>query len=116
LTTVDEYYGKIETEDTETEDIEASLYIAVQAAGVLIVTTGGYGKRVPVSQFKPVQSGDEGRLPQVPSVDFKTSWRPCTLTEARMMNNDASRGIIVKLSAISPPRSAAECRCLWTKR
>jgi len=71
----------IETEDTETEDIKLKSLAAQVSPWVLIITTGGYGKRVPVSQFKLYNRATKGRLPPSSSpVNFKTSWQPCTLS------------------------------------
>jgi DNA gyrase subunit A len=53
-------------EDIEIEDIETeeSTEVAEQSQGpwVLIVTMGGYGKRVPVSQFKLYNRATKGKI------------------------------------------------------
>jgi len=76
---------------------------------------GGYGKRVPVAQFKLYNRATKGRLPLSSSpVNFKTNWQPahCQRDDELMMVT--SRGIIIRqaVKAISPQsRSATGVQC-----
>ncbi|MBW4640065.1 MAG: DNA topoisomerase (ATP-hydrolyzing) subunit A [Gloeocapsa sp. UFS-A4-WI-NPMV-4B04] len=102
-------------EDIETEDIETeeATEVVEQSQGpwVLIVTMGGYGKRVPVSQFKLYNRATKGKI----ATKFKARKFEDKLAALRIVNEDdelmmiTSRGIIIRQSvnAISPQSRSA---------
>ena len=102
----------IETEDIETEDIETE--DALQSSPgpwVLIITMGGYGKRVPVAQFKLYNRATKGKI----ATKFKPRKFQDKLAALRIVNEDdelmmvTSRGIIIRqaVKAISPQSRSA---------
>ena len=107
----------IETEDVEIEDVEIEdieIESAVNSSPgpwVLIITMGGYGKRVPVSQFKLYNRATKGKI----ATKFKTRKFPDQLAALRIVNEDdelmiiTSRGIIIRqaVKAISPQSRSA---------
>lgn len=115
LNTTEEDISEADTEDIENEDIETeeSAEVAEQSQGpwVLIVTMGGYGKRVPVSQFKLYNRATKGKI----ATKFKARKFEDKLAALRIVNEDdelmmiTSRGIIIRQSvnAISPQSRSA---------
>jgi DNA gyrase subunit A len=101
----------IETEDIETEESTEVLVNSSQGPWVLIVTMGGYGKRVPVSQFKLYNRATKGKI----ATKFKSRKFQDKLAALRIVNEDdelmmiTSRGIIIRQSvnAISPQSRSA---------
>jgi DNA gyrase subunit A len=101
----------IETEDIETEESTEVLANSSQGPWVLIVTMGGYGKRVPVSQFKLYNRATKGKI----ATKFKSRKFQDKLAALRIVNEDdelmmiTSRGIIIRQSvnAISPQSRSA---------
>jgi len=101
----------IETEDIETEESAEVLANSSQGPWVLIVTMGGYGKRVPVSQFKLYNRATKGKI----ATKFKSRKFQDKLAALRIVNEDdelmmiTSRGIIIRQSvnAISPQSRSA---------
>jgi len=101
----------IETEDIETEESTEVLANSSQGPWVLIVTIGGYGKRVPVSQFKLYNRATKGKI----ATKFKSRKFQDKLAALRIVNEDdelmmiTSRGIIIRQSvnAISPQSRSA---------
>lgn len=98
---------EVETEDLETEELEVA---ASGSTGpwVLIVTTGGYGKRVPVGQFKLYNRATKGKI----ATKFKDRKFKDQLAALHIVNEEdelmlvTSRGIIIRqvVRAI-PPQS-----------
>ena len=102
----------IETKDIEIEDIEIeSALNSSPGPWVLIITMGGYGKRVPVSQFKLYNRATKGKI----ATKFKNRKFPDQLAALRIVNEDdelmiiTSRGIIIRqaVKAISPQSRSA---------
>ncbi len=105
-----------EVEDIEIDDIETEESTDVaeqngQGPWVLIVTMNGYGKRVPVSQFKLYNRATKGKI----ATKFKSRKVQDKLAALRIVNEDdelmmiTSRGIIIRQSvnAISPQSRSA---------
>ena len=100
----------LEIEDIETEESEV-LVNSSQGPWVLIVTMGGYGKRVPVSQFKLYNRATKGKI----ATKFKPRKVQDKLAALHVVNEDdelmmvTSRGIIIRqaVNAISPQSRAA---------
>ncbi len=96
---------ELETEET-TELVNAG-----QGPWVLIVTMGGYGKRVPVSQFKLYNRATKGKI----ATKFKNRKFKDQLAALMIVNEDdelmmvTSRGIIIRqaVNAISPQSRTA---------
>lgn len=96
-------------EEVETEDIE--VVNGSQGPWVLIVTMGGYGKRVPVAQFKLYNRATKGKI----ATKFKNRKFQDQLAALHIVNEDdelmmvTSRGIIIRQSvnAISPQSKTA---------
>jgi len=98
---------EIEVEEVETEELEVA---ANGSTGpwVLIVTTGGYGKRVPVGQFKLYNRATKGKI----ATKFKDRKFKDQLAALHIVNEEdelmlvTSRGIIIRqvVKAI-PPQS-----------
>ena len=101
----------IEIEDVETEESTEALVNNSQGPWVLIVTMGGYGKRVPVSQFKLYNRATKGKI----ATKFKSRKFQDQLAALRIVNEDdelmivTSRGIIIRqaVNAISPQSRSA---------
>lgn len=99
----------IEIEDIETEELTE--VVQSQGPWVLIVTMSGYGKRVPVSQFKLYNRATKGKI----ATKFKERKIKDKLAALRIVNEDdelmmiTSRGIIIRQSvnAISPQSRTA---------
>ncbi len=111
----------LEQEDEELDIAAEDVEIAVQEESsspgpwVLIVTTGGYGKRVPVSQFRLQNRAGKGIL----ATKFKSRRENDQLAGLRIVNGEnelmmvTNRGIIIRqsISAISiQSRSATGVR------
>ncbi|RAM51750.1 MAG: DNA gyrase subunit A [Hapalosiphonaceae cyanobacterium JJU2] len=110
----------IETEDIETEEIETEETAEVPGNGnegpwVLVITIGGYGKRVPVAQFRLQNRAGQGLM----ATKFKNRKIKDQLANLHIVNNDdeimmvTSRGIIIRqaVNAISvQSRSATGVR------
>ncbi|TBR61139.1 DNA gyrase subunit A [Westiellopsis prolifica IICB1] len=111
---------EIETEDIETEAIETEETAEVPGNGnegpwVLVITIGGYGKRVPVAQFRLQNRAGQGLM----ATKFKNRKIKDQLANLHIVNNDdeimmvTSRGIIIRqaVNAISvQSRSATGVR------
>ncbi|MEA5596072.1 DNA topoisomerase (ATP-hydrolyzing) subunit A [Rivularia sp. UHCC 0363] len=109
-----------ETEAIETEDVENAEVIEVadnSSSGlwVLVITTGGYGKRVPVGQFRLQNRAGQGLM----ATKFKNRKTQDHLATLRIVSEDneimmvTSRGIIIRqaVKAISvQSRSATGVR------
>lgn len=107
-------------EDVETEEIENEESTEVIANGstgpwVLVITMGGYGKRVPVAQFRLQNRAGQGLM----ATKFKNRKTKDQLATLHIVNNDeeimmvTSRGIIIRqaVNAISvQSRSATGVR------
>ncbi|TFI55951.1 DNA topoisomerase (ATP-hydrolyzing) subunit A [Mastigocladus laminosus UU774] len=110
----------IETETIETETIETEETAEVpgnvhQGPWVLVITIGGYGKRVPVAQFRLQNRAGQGLM----ATKFKNRKIKDQLANLHIVNNDdeimmvTSRGIIIRqaVNAISvQSRSATGVR------
>ncbi len=92
--------------DAESEDLnEEVLTENTQGPWVLVITTGGYGKRVPVSQFKLYNRATKGKI----AIKFKAHSSQDQLADLRVVNDGdelmmvTSRGIIIRqaVNAIS---------------
>ncbi len=102
---------ELETEDIETEESTEVLVNSSQGPWVLIVTTGGYGKRVPVSQFKLYNRATKGKI----ATKFKSRKFQDQLAALHIVNEGdelmmvTSRGIIIRqaVNAISPQSRSA---------
>lgn len=105
-TIVDAEVGDSEADDEEldiqSEDEEITIPEGVTQTGpwVLIITTGGYGKRVPVSQFRLQNRAGKGIL----ATKFKSRRTNDKLAALRIVNGEdelmivTSRGIIIRQS------------------
>ncbi|MBW4649884.1 MAG: DNA topoisomerase (ATP-hydrolyzing) subunit A [Kastovskya adunca ATA6-11-RM4] len=108
LGTADETDIEEETEDLNAEEtaVEETLVTAGQGPWVLVVTMGGYGKRVPVGQFRLQNRAGMGLL----ATKFKSHKNKDKLAALRIVNEDdeliivTTRGIIIRqaIEAISP--------------
>ncbi|MCM0589957.1 MAG: DNA topoisomerase (ATP-hydrolyzing) subunit A [Gloeotrichia echinulata DVL01] len=107
---------EIETEEIENEEsTEAASTVSV-GPWVLVITMGGYGKRVPVGQFRLQNRAGQGLM----ATKFKNRKTKDQLATLRIVNNDeeeimmvTSRGIIIRqaVNAISiQSRSATGVR------
>ncbi|QHG14556.1 DNA topoisomerase (ATP-hydrolyzing) subunit A [Nostoc sp. ATCC 53789] len=110
----------IETEDIEiTETTEESVEVpstGIVGPWVLVITMGGYGKRVPVAQFRLQNRAGQGLM----ATKFKNRKTKDKLATLRIVNNDddeimmvTNRGIIIRqaVNAISiQSRSATGVR------
>lgn len=115
LTTVESELAETEAEELDTEELDTEeLDVAVnngQGPWVLIITMGGYGKRVPVSQFKLYNRATKGKI----ATKFKPRKLKDQLAAIHIVNEDnelmmvTSRGIIIRqaVSAIPPYSRAA---------
>lgn len=102
-----------EIEENEIADDEETVEIANGSLGpwVLIVTMGGYGKRVPVSQFKLYNRATKGKI----ATKFKNRKFKDQLAALMIVNEEdelmlvTSRGIIIRqaANAISPQSRTA---------
>ncbi|MBE9050846.1 DNA topoisomerase (ATP-hydrolyzing) subunit A [Nostocales cyanobacterium LEGE 11386] len=94
-------------EDIETEDIETNEETpevpgnGSKAPWVLVITMGGYGKRVPVAQFRLQNRAGQGLM----ATKFKNRKGKDQLATLRIVNNDndeimmvTNRGIIIRQS------------------
>jgi len=120
LTTVEADITEAEIEEIETEEIEEEIETEVavqnsQGPWVLIITMAGYGKRVPVAQFKLYNRATKGKI----ATKFKPRKLKDQLAAIGIVNEDdelmmvTSRGIIIRqaVSAIPPySRSATGVR------
>ncbi|MCP6761716.1 MAG: DNA topoisomerase (ATP-hydrolyzing) subunit A [Fischerella sp. CENA71] len=112
--------AEIEAEEIETEEIETEETAEVPGNGhegpwVLVITIGGYGKRVPVAQFRLQNRAGQGLM----ATKFKNRKIKDQLANLHIVNNDdeimmvTSRGIIIRqaVNAISvQSRSATGVR------
>lgn len=98
---------EVEAEEVETEELEVAVNGST-GPWVLIVTTGGYGKRVPVGQFKLYNRATKGKI----ATKFKDRKFRDQLAALHIVNEEdelmlvTSRGIIIRqvVKAI-PPQS-----------
>ncbi|PMB07609.1 DNA gyrase subunit A, partial [Fischerella thermalis CCMEE 5273] len=107
--------AEIETEDIETEESAEVPGNGHHGPWVLVITTGGYGKRVPVAQFRLQNRAGQGLM----ATKFKSRKIKDQLANLHIVNNDdeimmvTSRGIIIRqaVNAISvQSRSATGVR------
>ena len=114
LATVEADAIEPDIEDIEVEESETEDEIAVQNSQgpwVLIITMGGYGKRVPVSQFKLYNRATKGKI----ATKFKPRKFKDQLAAIHIVNEEdelmivTSRGIIIRqaVDAISPQSRTA---------
>ncbi|HEY9780332.1 MAG TPA: DNA topoisomerase (ATP-hydrolyzing) subunit A [Leptolyngbyaceae cyanobacterium] len=98
--------------ESETEDLAEALTNGSVGPWVMIVTTSGYGKRVPVSQFKLYNRATKGKI----ATKFKQNRKFKDQLAALMIVNEddelmlvTSRGIIIRqaANAISPQSRTA---------
>lgn len=111
--------AELETEDAEVEDEEVELQaegiegeeveeisaVSSEVPSVLVITTNGYGKRVPVSQFRLQRRAGKG----LTATKFKSKKGKDQVAALRIVNDDdelmiiTNRGIIIRqaVSAIS---------------
>jgi DNA gyrase subunit A len=98
--------------ESETEDLAETLTNGNVGPWVMIVTTSGYGKRVPVSQFKLYNRATKGKI----ATKFKQNRKFKDQLAALMVVNEddelmlvTSRGIIIRqaANAISPQSRTA---------
>lgn len=97
--------------ESETEDLAETLTNGNVGPWVMIVTTSGYGKRVPVSQFKLYNRATKGKI----ATKFKQRKFKDQLAALMIVNEDdelmlvTSRGIIIRqaANAISPQSRTA---------
>ena len=110
-----------ETEDLELqEDLEVPEDSAVKSTGlwVLVVTMGGYGKRVPVSQFRLQNRAGKGLI----ATKFKTRKGKDQLISLRIVNAEdelmmiTSRGIIIRQSISAIPSQSREATGVRVQR
>jgi len=120
LATVEADVTEAEIEELETEELEEEIETEVavqnsQGPWVLIITMAGYGKRVPVAQFKLYNRATKGKI----ATKFKPRKLKDQLAAIGIVNEDdelmmvTSRGIIIRqaVSAIPPySRSATGVR------
>ncbi|AUT01299.1 DNA gyrase subunit A [Nostoc sp. CENA543] len=112
---------EVDTEELETEELETTEETtevtgnASVGPWVLVITTGGYGKRVPVAQFRLQNRAGQGLM----ATKFKNRKTKDQLATLGIVNNDneimmvTSRGIIIRqaVNAISiQSRSATGVR------
>ena len=102
-------------EDDESNDLETDVVEETGGPWVLVITTFGYGKRVPVSQFRLQKRAGKG----VTSTKFKKLKKSDTVTSLRIVHPDdelmiiTNRGIIIRQSVnaiSSQSRSATGVR------
>lgn len=94
-----------QTEENDGENAEEISSGASQGLAVLVITTNGYGKRVPVSQFRLQRRAGKG----LTATKFKSKKAKDAVAALRIVNADdelmiiTSRGIIIRqaVSAIS---------------
>ncbi|MBD2773447.1 DNA topoisomerase (ATP-hydrolyzing) subunit A [Iningainema tapete] len=110
-----EVIEEIEPEENENEESTEILSNGSPGPWVLVITTGGYGKRVPVSQFRLQNRAGQGLM----ATKFKNRKTKDQLATLHIVNNDeeimmvTSRGIIIRqaVNAISiQSRSATGVR------
>ncbi|NET46220.1 DNA gyrase subunit A [Okeania sp. SIO2B3] len=107
---------ELETEEIEDEETEETTSVNNRGPWALVITTGGYGKRVPVSQFTLQNRGGKGRIAtkfkkKKKKQDKLASLRIVNETEELIMIT--TRGIIIRqaVDAISiQSRSATGVR------
>ncbi|WP_293123647.1 DNA gyrase subunit A [Microcoleus sp. bin38.metabat.b11b12b14.051] len=95
----------VEAEETEGEDAEEIPTVGSEVPSVLVITTNGYGKRVPVSQFRLQRRAGKG----LTATKFKSKKGKDEVAALRIVNDDdelmiiTNRGIIIRqaVSAIS---------------
>jgi len=99
---------EIETEEIESEESTEVLINGSQGPWVLVITMGGYGKRVPVSQFKLYNRATKGKI----ATKFKNRKFQDKLASLMIVNEDdelmmvTSRGIIIRQAVKAiPPQS-----------
>ncbi len=107
---------EIETEEIETEESTETASTVSIGPWVLVITVGGYGKRVPVGQFRLQNRAGQGLM----ATKFKNRKTKDKLATLRIVNNDeeeimmvTNRGIIIRqaVNAISiQSRSATGVR------
>jgi DNA gyrase subunit A len=94
-----------QTEEIEGEDTEEISSESSEVPAVLVITTNGYGKRVPVSQFRLQRRAGKG----LTAIKFKSKKAKDAVAALRIVNEDdelmiiTNRGIIIRqaVSAIS---------------
>ncbi|WP_071599788.1 DNA topoisomerase (ATP-hydrolyzing) subunit A [Mastigocladopsis repens] len=103
LATLEDTSTEAEIEEIETEEIENEESIEVSGNGstgpwALVITMGGYGKRVPVSQFRLQNRAGQGLM----ATKFKNRKIKDQLATLHIVNSDdeimmvTSRGIIIR--------------------
>ncbi|AKG20014.1 DNA topoisomerase (ATP-hydrolyzing) subunit A [Calothrix sp. 336/3] len=111
---------ELETEELETEELETEATIPEDSSNntglwVLVITMGGYGKRVPVAQFRLQNRAGQGLM----ATKFKNRSTKDKMAGLHIVNNDdeimmvTNRGIIIRqaVNAISiQSRSATGVR------
>lgn len=96
---------EVEAEEVEGEDAEEIPAVNSEVPSVLVITTNGYGKRVPVSQFRLQRRAGKG----LTATKFKSKKGKDQVAALRIVNEDdelmiiTNRGIIIRqaVSAIS---------------
>jgi DNA gyrase subunit A len=90
---------EIETEEIETEESTEELNNVTPGPWVLVITMGGYGKRVPVSQFRLQNRAGQGLM----ATKFKNRKTKDQLAALHIVNNSddeimmvTNRGIIIR--------------------
>jgi len=96
---------ELQAEEIEGEDAEGIPTVSSEVPSVLVITTNGYGKRVPVSQFRLQRRAGKG----LTATKFKSKKGKDQVAALRIVNEDdelmiiTNRGIIIRqaVSAIS---------------
>ncbi|MEP6519190.1 DNA gyrase subunit A [Microcoleus vaginatus] len=96
---------ELQAEGIEGEEVEEISAVSSEVPSVLVITTNGYGKRVPVSQFRLQRRAGKG----LTATKFKSKKGKDQVAALRIVNEDdelmiiTNRGIIIRqaVSAIS---------------
>jgi len=96
---------ELQAEEIEGEDAEEIPTVSSEVPSVLVITTNGYGKRVPVSQFRLQRRAGKG----LTATKFKSKKGKDQVAALRIVNEQdelmiiTNRGIIIRqaVSAIS---------------
>ncbi|MEG3939661.1 MULTISPECIES: DNA gyrase subunit A [unclassified Microcoleus] len=96
---------ELQAEETEGEDAEEIPAVSSEVPSVLVITSNGYGKRVPVSQFRLQRRAGKG----LTATKFKSKKAKDYVAALRIVNDNdelmiiTNRGIIIRqaVSAIS---------------
>ncbi|MEG3834540.1 DNA gyrase subunit A [Microcoleus sp. MON2_D6] len=96
---------ELQAEEIEGEEVEEISTVSSEVPSVLVITTNGYGKRVPVSQFRLQRRAGKG----LTATKFKSKKGKDQVAALRIVNEDdelmiiTNRGIIIRqaVSAIS---------------